>query len=333
MASNKQALGKGVGALFTSMAVEKIQTEELVAPPSHQDQKPVPSGASGQTHQKSTPLEGVHTSQLEASSERVVGISLVDPKNIKLNPFQPRKEFDEQTIRELAESISISGIIQPLVVRRLPQGEIELIAGERRLRAAKLLGLQKVPVVLRRVGDKESLEVALVENIQRENLNCIDEAYAYQRLQVEFSLSHEEIAKRVGKDRVSVTQILRLLKLAPVIRDMLRSSEISFGHAKVLLSIESMDEQIKIARRVKSEQLSVRALEKLIKSMDASPTESPNNSINTKELSAVMTASALDAIRLKFQSKPFIKGTRTKGSITFSWDSERHLADLIEKLI
>lgn len=189
----------------------------------------------------------------------------VNISEIRVNPRQPRRHFSETHIQELAASIKHSGVIQPLTVRKSHPG-YELIAGERRLRASKLAGLTKVPVVVRNSTDLDQLEVALVENLQRQDLNVIEEALGYDRLIKEFALSQEDVAKKVGKDRSTVTNLLRLLKLPPSIQEMIQKGELSMGHARALLAIDNARTQEKLAMQIKAQDLSVRQVETLAKS-------------------------------------------------------------------
>lgn len=194
----------------------------------------------------------------ESRSFLFVGIEEVRP-----NPYQPRKKVKEAAIEELAESIREKGIIQPLLVRKVDDG-YELIAGERRWRAAQKAGLTEIPVLVREAGPNSQLELALIENIQRQNLNAMEEAEAYQRLIHDFNISQEEVARRVGKERSSVANFLRLLKLSPWIQEKIAEGALSFGHAKCLLSLESALDQKKMAGAVIEKGLSVRELERLI---------------------------------------------------------------------
>jgi ParB family transcriptional regulator, chromosome partitioning protein len=187
-----------------------------------------------------------------------VGIEEVRP-----NPFQPRKKVKEAAIEELAESIREKGIIQPLLVRKVDDG-YELIAGERRWRAAQKAGLTEIPVLVREAEPTSQLELALIENIQRQDLNAMEEAEAYQRLIHDFNISQEEVARRVGKDRSSIANFLRLMKLSPWIQEKIAEGALSFGHAKCLLSLESTLDQKKMAETVIEKGLSVRDLERMI---------------------------------------------------------------------
>ncbi|MEO8604436.1 MAG: ParB/RepB/Spo0J family partition protein [bacterium] len=194
-----------------------------------------------------------------ADSERVAALSSITP-----NPFQPREIFDPAAIDDLTASIREKGLLQPLLVRRAGDG-YQLIAGERRFRAAQRAGLTEVPITIRDVDDGEALELALIENLQRENLNPVEEARAYRRLAGEFHLSQEDIAQRVGKSRSAVTNSIRLLQLAPDVLARLESGELSAGHARSLLGIEPADAQSAVAREVAAKRLSVRDTEELVR--------------------------------------------------------------------
>ena len=194
--------------------------------------------------------------------EEVLSIKL---EQIRPSPFQPRVDFDNQSMEELTQSIKEKGVIQPVLVRR--SGDFyELIAGERRFRAAKLLNLNEIPAIVKNVEDRDSLEIALIENIQRQSLNPIEEAHAYQFLIDKFQVTHEKISAVLGKARVSVTNILRLLKLPAEIQDEIKKGRISFAHGRALLEIEDLNQQRRLAGEIISKELSVRELENLIKS-------------------------------------------------------------------
>jgi ParB family chromosome partitioning protein len=178
--------------------------------------------------------------------------------------YQPRREFDEESLQELAASIRAQGMMQPVVVRPRPQGGYELIAGERRWRAARMAGLERIPAVIREVSDEQASAMALIENIQREDLNPLEEAQALERLRQEFQLTQQQVADAVGKSRVAVTNLLRLLNLSQPVRTLLQAGEIEMGHARALLSLEPLDQE-RIARVVATKQLSVRATEALVR--------------------------------------------------------------------
>ena len=191
--------------------------------------------------------------------EVFINIALIEP-----NRNQPRKEFDKDALADLADSIRQYGILQPIIVQK-NDDRYEIIAGERRWRAAKEAGLTEVPVIVRNYDKQKIMEISIIENIQRENLNPIEEAMAYQSLMEEYGLKHDDLAKRVSKNRSTITNSMRLLKLSSNIQQMLIAGKISTGHAKVLLSIENEDEQEKIAQELVLKSLSVRELEKLVK--------------------------------------------------------------------
>ncbi len=187
-----------------------------------------------------------------------VPVGLIDP-----NPFQPRREFSEESLKELVESIRTSGVVQPVLLRRA-NGRFQIVAGERRWRAARAAGLDSVPAVVRVVSDEETVELALTENLQREDLNPMEVARAYETLQEKFHFSHEDIANRLGFNRTTVTNTLRLLRLDPEVQEMLRKSRITFGHAKVLLALESPAAQVRLAEEIVKQGLSVRQAEELV---------------------------------------------------------------------
>jgi len=185
--------------------------------------------------------------------------------SIGRNPYQPREGFDESDLEDLARSIKEKGLLQPVVVRRLAGGGYELVSGERRLRAAKQAGLKELPAIVREVDEDEMLVLALVENLQREDLNAIEEATAYRELISRFSLTHEEVARSLGRSRPAITNSLRLLELPDEILNMVRTGELSEGHARVLLGLEGDGVRVKLARKVASKKLSVRELERLVR--------------------------------------------------------------------
>jgi ParB family chromosome partitioning protein len=200
------------------------------------------------------------------------GINFIPLSNIEVNPFQPRVSFDEDSLAELADSIRIHGVIQPISVRRLGGDKYQLIAGERRLRASKLAGKEDIPAFIRTANDQESLEIALIENIQREDLNAIEIGVNYKRLIDECSLSQERLAERVGKKRSTITNYLRLLKLPPDIQLAVKNDEISMGHAKALVNLEDVDAQLTVYKDIITKGLSVRQTENLAKVLPKSKT-------------------------------------------------------------
>lgn len=235
MAASKKGLGKGLDAMIPKTPKSTVKVEKT---------------------------------EINTSGERILKINDVEP-----NKKQPRKFFNEEALQELSESIKLHGIVQPLVVTK-QDDYYEIIAGERRWRAAKMAGLKEVPVVIKEYSPQEIMEVALIENIQREDLNPVEEAKAYQGLIKEYNLKQEEVAEKVSKSRTAVTNSLRLLKLDDRILDMLVEEKLSSGHARTLLGIEDKEEQYKAACKVVDNKLSVRDTEKLVKMIN-NPVEKP----------------------------------------------------------
>ncbi len=258
--NQSKGLGRGLGSLFGS---------EL----SQDSAKSVLTGLSEQSKIEEKKVEPV---VIETPVPIVVApvarvsdedrIWQIPVEKLKINNFQPRKHFDKEKITELSLSIKEQGILQPIVARRSIKGDFEIIAGERRWRAAQAAGLLEVPVILKDIDDQKSLELALIENIQRENLNAIEEAEAYEQLAREFHLTQQQISEKVGKERATVANSLRLLTLIPEVRNMIIAGEITAGHAKALLAITDPDAQKAVAKKIASEKLTVRAAEKLIRS-------------------------------------------------------------------
>lgn len=208
------------------------------------------------------------TSAEDKNAEKLVGnIVEIELDSVEVNPFQPRTYFDEEALRELASSIKELGVIQPITVRKLDKNKFQLVSGERRFRASKLIGNTTIPAYVRLANDQEMLEMALVENIQRQNLDPIEVALSYQRLIDEINLTQEELSVRVGKKRSTVTNYLRLLKLDPIIQTGMRDSFISMGHGRALISVESNSDQLKIYEKILRDKLSVRQTEALVKSL------------------------------------------------------------------
>lgn len=212
------------------------------------------------------------------------GIDEIAVEHIETNPFQPRTHFDREALEELAESIQVQGIIQPITVRRLGPQRFQLISGERRFQASKIAGLEKIPAYVRTANDQQMLEMALIENIQRENLNALEIALSYQRLIAECSLKQEQLGERVGKKRATVNNYLRLLKLPPDIQAAVRDNQLSMGHARAIINIDDADKQLYIFQKAVKEGLSVRQVEQLVREL-AMPKEAPQKakSLNAEE--------------------------------------------------
>lgn len=254
---------------------------------------------------------------------------------IKANPFQPRRNFRDDMLNELIASVKEHGILQPLLVRQ-KEKHIELIAGERRLRAAKAANLSEVPVILMDIGDQEALEIALIENLQRDDLNLMEEAEGYRELAQKFGLKQDEIAKRVGKARASVANTLRLLDLPAGIRKMLEGGQLSAGHGKVLLSVDIDAEKELLAQRVLREGLSVRALEKMVENLKkpvkkprAEKTDLPHDYV--RHLSEKLHQHFGTAVHIN-STKTLANGKKVKGSIQIDYYNNEDLTRVLEIL-
>jgi len=199
--------------------------------------------------------------------ETVTSVNRIPVDQIETNPKQPRKDFDQQTLNELAASVKKHDIIQPVTVSKLPSGKFRLISGERRWRAAKIAGLKDIPAYVRQANDQQLLQLALLENLQREDLNAMEIALSYKRMMDELSFTQEQVAEDMGKDRSTVTNYIRLLKLPPDIQIAVRNGELSMGHARALINVDTIDKQLFIFDEIKSKALSVRQTEALVRNL------------------------------------------------------------------
>jgi ParB family transcriptional regulator, chromosome partitioning protein len=242
------------------------------------------------------------------------------------NPFQPRSAFPENTLRELADSIRSSGVLQPILVRRV-DGKYQLIAGERRLRAARLAGLEVVPAVIRELGDRDALELAVTENVMREDLNPMEVARAFYSLQERFQLSHDEIAARIGVNRSTVSNTLRLLRLPQQLQDMVAKGDVSAGHARALLGLESADRQNELARLITNRGLSVRQVESMVaKAQSAPEVQKAAAQVDPNTRAAALEMERALGTRVK------IVGSEKRGRIEISYFSGEDLQRLYELL-
>ena len=231
---NKELLGKGIRSLLQSIDADlKTQSGEL----------------------KQTVVENA------------TGIHRIPVEDVEANPKQPRRDFDETSMKELAESIKLHDIIQPITVSKLPSGKYRLISGERRLRAARLAGLKDIPAYTRLANDAQLLELALLENLQREDLNAMEVSLSYKRMMEELDYTQEQVAERMGKDRSTVANFIRLLKLPPDIQLAVRNGELSMGHARALINVDTIDKQLFIFKEIKDKGLSVRQTEALVRNL------------------------------------------------------------------
>jgi len=293
MNAKKSGLGRGLGALIDDAKYEKRSVDEAVS--------------------------------TNAIAE--IEMSLIDA-----NPFQPRKEFDEESLKELADSITQLGIIQPITVKQSDNGRFQLISGERRFRASKIAGFNKIIAFVRDADDQGLLEMALVENIQREDLNSLEIAVTYQRLIEECSLTQEKLSDRVGKKRATITNYIRLLKLPAEIQVGIRDNRISMGHARALISLENPDTQLKIYHRIINDGLSVRNTEALVREANFPARKEDNKG---KKLQLPMQyLSFKNSLNSWLNTKVDLKRSENgKGSIVISFNSEDEFRRISERLL
>lgn len=321
---NKKRLGRGLGSLLggpeqdgdafvvtkTNSAAETIRSNE-----------------------KNTTVGGFLSAESNSQESRVWSIAID-----KLVPgiYQPRKNFNKESLQELSNSIKENGIIQPITVRKRDAGGFEILAGERRWRAAQMAGLHEVPAIIKQIADREALQIALIENVQREDLDPIEEAESYQRLMDEFSLSQQEVAEKVGKERSTVANALRLQALPFEIKEMITKKQITVGHAKVLLAVTNQAAQTSLARKVLEKGLSVRGLEQEVK-LAATTSE---RSVATKQnavglnidLAAKLATELADQLQKALGTKVEISYKRGKGSIQVHFYTDDQLTQIYEKL-
>src|SRR6478752_6134279 len=257
------------------------------------------------------------------------GMSEIQISEIEVNPFQPRTHFDEDALLELAESIKVHGIIQPITVRRLAPHQYQLISGERRFQASKLAELKSIPAYVRTANDQQMLEMALIENIQRENLNPIEISLSYQRLISECNLKQEELGERVGKNRTTVTNYLRLLKLPPDIQIALRDNRICMGHARAIINIDDPGCQLFIFKKIISDDLSVRAVESMVRELTQGAKE--NTEIKTQETPKEVHQ-LQSRLSSHFGTKVTVKSDGKKGDIRIPFLSVEDLNRILDIL-
>jgi ParB family transcriptional regulator, chromosome partitioning protein len=295
--NNKDALGKGIRSLLQSIDSDLKTTAGTLKPTAVQE---------------------------------ATGILRIPVENIEPNPKQPRRDFEEVSLQELASSIKLHDIIQPVTVSRLPGNKYRLISGERRWRASRLAGLVDIPAYVRHANDQELLELALLENLQREDLNAMEIALSYKRMMEELSHTQEQVAERMGKDRSTVTNYIRLLKLPPDIQVAVRNGEISMGHARALINVDTIDKQLYIFEEIKSKGLSVRQTENLVRNFykepDAKKTESPASLPPTfKKIEDKLASHFSTRIKMKHSKNG-------SGQITFDYYSLEELNKLLDQM-
>lgn len=299
----KPALGRGLGALMGG------------SPPVGKPSASVPSAT-----------VAASPSPAPETGERVRRVAL---DRVRPCSLQPRKKFSEEALRELADSIREQGIVQPLIVRER-NGQFELIAGERRWRASQLVGLTEVPVIVREADDRAVLELALIENLQRENLNPIEEAHGYSQLIEQFQLKQEEVATKVGKSRAVVANALRLLKLIPSIQDAVRDGLLTVGHAKVILGLANEKHQKHAADRVLKEGLNVRQTEALVARVQARGTAAKTPGTVTPLVHDANVAELENRLRERFGTKVRLKYSQGKGSLDIAFFSDDDLERILQ---
>ena len=294
--SKKKALGRGLNALLSDS--EKDERLESDIPVVHT----TPSGS----------------------------ISEIPVEQIEVNPFQPRTHFDQEALEELAESIKVHGIIQPITVRRLARDQYQLISGERRFQASQLAGLKTIPAYVRAADDQQMLEMALIENIQRENLNAIEIALSYQRLISECNLKQEQLGERVGKNRATITNYLRLLKLPPDVQIAVRDNRITMGHARAIINVENPDQQLYIFKKILAEDLSVRKVEELVRTLSETTAENSKTAAPTtanREISQLQSQ-----LSSHFGTRVVVKSDGKKGEIKIPFLSVEDLNRILDIL-
>ena len=285
-------------------------------------------------------LEANDTVTEQRGREKNIGINLpnqgaviinIPLEQIEVNPFQPRTTFEEESLNELADSIKIHGVIQPITVRKTENNKYQLIAGERRLRASKSAGKKEIPAFIRIASDQESIEIALIENIQREDLNPLEIAINYKRLQDECDLTQEELAERLGKNRSTVTNFIRLLKLPPDIQAGLRDNKITMGHAKALLSLDNIAAILSAYKETVAKSLSVRQVEELVRSYESKPKKTPLSTANIASGLPLSVKKMQDQLVTSLGTKVTITRTNDgKGEIAIRFYNDTDLERLVE---
>ncbi len=286
-------------------------------------------------------LGGVREDEKKTSDSAEV--RMISVENITPNPHQPRREFSEEALIELAASIKARGVLQPILIRPLGAGKYELVAGERRLRASKLSGLTEIPTLVREMSDQESLAIALIENLQREDLNAVEEAFGYQRLQQEFGLSQEELARQVGKSRSAVANCLRLLNLPDAVQKDIQQNTITAGHGRAIMSVTDPEPQAELHRRISGNGLTVRQAEALAsfwkqngrlpgaEEVGTGPGSSKGGKIPARPLDPRLKGLE-SSLSEELGVKVKISGSPENGKVTVSYKDEDSLRSFVEKL-
>lgn len=333
---NHKGLGRGLGSLlgstnegaFSKALPTPEKTLEALTAKMPSQSEPAFRAAFVETPVAAPSPTSVPEAQAAPAIPNQMRIWNLPIEKLAANPKQPRQIFEKEPLQELADSIKEKGVIQPLLVRKLAEDKFEIIAGERRWRAAQLAGLKEVPALIKESEDQEVLELALIENIQRENLNAVEEAEAYDYLIKKYNLTQQDLAQKVGKDRATVANMLRILQLQPGVRLMVSKGELSLGQAKVLLSVQDGKLQEELAVRCKDESLSVRALEKLVAKAKA-PVETEDVSDDPRTLAAKNLGEELQKL---LGSKVVLDYNQGKGRITVHYYSDQELNQIVDTL-
>lgn len=312
MASKKKGLGRGLGAIFGEEVInENVSRETLY---------------SIDPNNNLTAIKESMKDIAEPGKEYMVKLSQIEP-----NSEQPRKTFDPEKLQELADSVKKYGVLQPLLVQK-KGNRYEIIAGERRWRAAKQAGLKEVPVVVKEYSKQQAMEISLIENVQRADLNPVEEALAYQQLMQEFDLTQEEIAERVSKNRATITNSIRLLKLDKRVQEMLVQGQLSSGHARALLALEDGEVQYQSALKIVSEKLSVRDTEKLVKLLNKPKPEKKEKDSEEKDISFIFK-DLEERMKQAMGTKVVInRRDRNKGKVEIEYYSQAELERIVELL-
>ncbi len=326
--NKKKGLGKGFGALLGENTRTEIPTS-------------APKGAmAGQAPVVAATVVATTTTSTSNTVSQPVAPP-VDPESKiwkvaidKLSPgkYQPRTSFEKEPLQELAQSIKENGILQPIVARRTVSGKLEIVAGERRWRASQIAGLHEVPVILKNYDDKQALELAIVENIQREDLNAIEEAEGYSRLITEFKLSQQQVAEKVGRDRATVANAVRLLSLPSEVKEMISNNELSVGHAKVLLSLPDAKKQSEMAKKVLKEKIAVRKLEKMVQAIVKGKEEEEAPVSFDSNVTQRLIAGLSDELQKMLGTKVNIDYSNSKGKISIHFYSDDELTNMVDRL-
>ncbi len=310
--NKKKALGRGLGSLLGGAAAD----DRSLAQPAERH-------ASTQVSTQKTPPAPINT-------EGKVWQVAID--KLASGAYQPRQTFEKSSLQDLAQSIKENGILQPIIARKVAGGRLEIVAGERRWRAAQAAGLHEVPVLIKNFNDQETLELAIIENIQREDLNPIEEAEGYSRLIGEFNMSQQQVADRVGRDRATVANATRLLALPATVKEMISSGDLSAGHAKVLLSLADTKIQIELAKRVVSEKISVRKLEKMIAGRQSPQTNATNALGQEQSVTQRLIAGLSEELQKILGTKVNIEYSGSKGKIGIHFYSDDELTQIVDRL-